>query len=656
MQSVFVICVTLLAGAFSSSAAEVKYSILARTGSPKDAEYPFGTGVGSKNQKILTNILSGEDYGNWDASYPDNETATVVSKNPDYFTIFDAPDDKKVAFVHLESPNPSQVYALGLDQSNDGSLTVRSSEPVDFSEWGGTWILCAGSISPWNTHLGGEEYEPDAKHLEEAKCLLESQCGEDSLEVLDQGASAVIGMLRYFDIYANNDTSIEDVRAVFNPYKYGYTIEVTPESGSNGKGSKWYTTGRSSQELAYIMPNNKTIYVTDDGTNVAFFRVEMDKPNDLSSTTIYAANLGQKSPESSDFSIEWVQLGSNTQKDLKAAIDSGIKFSDIFESVEPVNGTCEDGYKSINQGGDGQECLKLVAGQENIAAYLEARRYAAYLGATTEASKWEGFVYDPYTKQAYTSISDVRYGMEDFKKKGEDEPKYDVGGKNDIALPYNKCGCVFSLTFDDNYVAQNMNAALCGSPMEEDENGQACELDGISNPDNVNRFGKFILIGEDTDNHQNDYMWAWSPDTGKMTRVATTPYGSEVTGMEVIRGLNGGFTYLTLVTQHPYGETDIDQVSNEFSEGNEGYIGYWAIPASANEDDFVFNQVDVPMTQKEKSSLNVASLMAASDVPTPNSSGESVKSEESPPSSLSNFVGSSVYSAIAILFSSVFIF
>ena len=202
----------------------------------------------------------------------------------------------------------------------------------------------------------------------------------------------------------------------------------------------------------------------------------------------------------------------------------------------------------------------------------------------------------------------------------------------------------------------SMNAALCGSPMEEDENGQACELDGISNPDNLNRFGKYILIGEDTDNHQNDYMWAWSPDTGKMTRVATTPYGSEVTGMEVIRGLNGGFTYLTLVTQHPYGETDIDQVNNEFSEGNEGYIGYWAIPASANEDDFVFNQVDVPMTQKEKSSLNVASLMAASDVPTPNSSGESVKSEESPPSSLSNFVGSSVYSAIAILFSSVFIF
>ncbi len=36
-----------------------------------------------------------------------------------------------------------------------GKLTPKSLSPVSFSKWGGVWNLCAGSVSPWNTHLGG---------------------------------------------------------------------------------------------------------------------------------------------------------------------------------------------------------------------------------------------------------------------------------------------------------------------------------------------------------------------------------------------------------------------------------------------------------------------------------------------------------------------
>jgi hypothetical protein len=64
-------------------------------------------------------------------------------------------------------------------------------------------------------------------------------------------------MLRYFGLYANESTSLDEVKAVFNPYKYGYTIEVSPESATSGTGRKWFTSGRLSQELAYVMPNNK---------------------------------------------------------------------------------------------------------------------------------------------------------------------------------------------------------------------------------------------------------------------------------------------------------------------------------------------------------------------------------------------------------------
>ncbi len=126
--------------------------------------------------------------------------------------------DQKIGFVHLESPNPSSVYALAMTQAADGKLTVTNSEPVDFSKFGGTWILCAGSYSPWNTHLGGEEYEPDARYLEEAECLTSAECGDASLEVIDEnGFGGIISMLRYYGIYANESTTLDEVKSVFNP-------------------------------------------------------------------------------------------------------------------------------------------------------------------------------------------------------------------------------------------------------------------------------------------------------------------------------------------------------------------------------------------------------------------------------------------------------
>jgi len=332
--------------------------------------------------------------------------------------------DQKIGFIHLENPNPSSVYALAMTQAADGKLTVTNSEPVDFSKWGGAWVLCAGSYSPWNTHLGGEEYEPDARYLEEAQCFAAAECGDESLEVIDEdGFGKITDMIRYFGIYGSDSTSLDEVKSVFNPYKYGYAIEVTPNSATNGIGQKWYTSGRISFELPYIMPNNRTMYMTDDGTNVGFFYAEMDTPGDLSATTLYAAKLDQLSAENGgDFAMSWIKLGSNTQDALAEAIDGGVKFSDLFSTADvQENGECPPSFTSVNQGGDGQECLALVDGAGDLAAYLETRRYAAYLGATTEASKWEGFVYDPYTKKAYTAISDVRYGMEDSKKKGEDE-------------------------------------------------------------------------------------------------------------------------------------------------------------------------------------------------------------------------------------------
>jgi hypothetical protein len=58
---------------------------------------------------------------------------------------------------------------------------------------------------------------------------------------------------------------------------------------------KWFTLGRHSYELYLVMPDNKTVYSSDDGTNTAFYKFVMDTPGDMSSGSLYGAKLFQQS-------------------------------------------------------------------------------------------------------------------------------------------------------------------------------------------------------------------------------------------------------------------------------------------------------------------------------------------------------------------------
>ena len=68
-----------------------------------------------------------------------------------------------------------------------GELTPVKSKKIDFSDVNGLWIPCNGSFSPWNTHLGSEEYEPDARKFELVEFIrknpVESFCYSSILEI-----------------------------------------------------------------------------------------------------------------------------------------------------------------------------------------------------------------------------------------------------------------------------------------------------------------------------------------------------------------------------------------------------------------------------------------------------------------------------------------
>jgi secreted PhoX family phosphatase len=382
--------------------------------------------------------------------------------------------------------------------------------------------------------------------------------------------------------------TIDDFKNNFHPYLYGYPVEINVTDDGGYTVNKRMAMGRVAVELAYVMPDSKTVYISDDGENCGFFMFIADQANNLTAGTLYAAKWVQTSADNGGFAnIEWISLGHATQSEIRTAANQ-LNFSDIFETAEPnADGTAPAGFTSINAyDGDAaaHECLKLKPGMAKIASRLETRRYAAILGATVEFRKEEGITFDPDGKVLYVAMSEVARGMEDNKKNGTDNDKYDKGGPNHIKLPCNECGCVYAMditndtTIGSDYVAQNMYAVVCGIPTEYDGTSpyvnNTCDVDNISMPDNVTFITgyKTLIIGEDTGSgHQNDAIWSYNIEKGELTRIETTPYGSETTSPYYYPNVNG-WAYIMSTVQHPFGESDQDKLAD--ASDAKAYFGY----------------------------------------------------------------------------------
>ena len=69
--------------------------------------------------------------------------------------------DAKGAKMYGRLPAPVAVLTLDQDRAT-GALRLVKYHTVDASKAHGLWTTCGASLSPWNTHLASEEYEPDA--------------------------------------------------------------------------------------------------------------------------------------------------------------------------------------------------------------------------------------------------------------------------------------------------------------------------------------------------------------------------------------------------------------------------------------------------------------------------------------------------------------
>ncbi|MCZ8537323.1 DUF839 domain-containing protein [Paenisporosarcina quisquiliarum] len=487
---------------------------------------PAGTPIDAKGNPIVDN------------SVPDQ---------PSYF-VSDAPDSNSMIKIggkmyiisHYEydsvdnagnsiSGLPASMTLTQVDQNKKtGELTVNHAKKIDFENVNGLWTPCNGSTTDWGTHLGSEEYEPDARSFE------------------NPNSSSYKAVTNFANYYFGDKSKA-------NPYFYGWTPEISIDNQGETSVVKHYSTGRFSHEVMQLLPDNKTAIFGDDGGNTMMFMYVADKAKDLSAGTLYAAKFDQTSAENGGAGdLEWIKLGHATDDEVKAIIDKGTKFSDIFETADSPT----EGFTAIKtQASKNVEYLKIKPGMEKAAAFMESRRYGAMLGATSEFNKMEGIAVNKKDNKAYIAMSYQNGSM--LKEPGS--------VKDDIQLPERKSGATWQIDLDENkkdtngsgidseFVPAKMNAMIIGEDLKSpDAYGNTAAQDKVANPDNLDFSDDLntLFIGEDSSMHTNNFVWAYDIQTQKLSRILSVPVGAEATGLRAVDNAKNS-RYILSNFQHP---------------------------------------------------------------------------------------------------------
>ncbi|MCK6390643.1 MAG: alkaline phosphatase, partial [Azonexus sp.] len=379
-----------------------------------------------------------------------------------------------------------------------------------------------------------------------------------------------------------------------NPYRYGHMVEVTVAAEGSTRVAKHYSMGRLSFELGDVMADRRTVYFGDDGTDVIRAMYVADKEGDLSAGTLYAARWLQESGAGfGQARLQWIRLGHASDAEIEALIEGGIRFSDIWEVADAAAVAANPGqyvgFKPLFvYGGTGSRAgvryYRLKPGQAQAAAFLETRRYAAWLGATSEFTKMEGIAHSRAEGKQWTVMSYVRDGM--LAGNNGARPADDIrleGAAADL-----NCGAVYESQLRggqrdavgqpilSDLVAVDMRAVVSGARQPAGAKSgpfDTCDTEKPANPDNI-RYSeamRTLFIGEDSSNHLNNFVWAYSLDSKQATRIFSAPAGGENTGLNVYDNLNG-HAYILGNVQHPGAIEDLQHYPPAIREDLRGKV------------------------------------------------------------------------------------
>jgi len=449
---------------------------------------------------------------------PDGEVLTS-STNPDFNGVIDDGDDGYYVFTNWEN-RPGMVSRTQIKPDGNGGFDTVERMNVDFRDVEGTWVNCFGSVSPWGTPLSAEEnYEHTAR--------------EDWNNPEWDSASDVETLAEYLGA----DGNYEEVFP--NPYRYGYIVEFVDAKSESPTPVKQFTLGRSAHEVAEVMPDEKTVYTSSDGTGKGFYKFVADDAGDLSSGTLYAAKADADAgtdPNSVGFDLEWVELGSASNEEIESWI---AEYDDV---------TRADYTPGENSYITDEEIEAWAAGDadDDRVAFLETREAALAKGATMEFRKMEGISRKPdadpgdYLYMAMSAVAETMADEEgEIQLEGNDygaiyrmrmDYRYDVSRMEPIVTGGEDANICGGCPYDAN---PNSNSKACQScsfnPANEDsEDGGVSGManmassmaktgmtsldteNTIANPDNIRVIddGR-LIIGEDTGHHDQNMIWVF---------------------------------------------------------------------------------------------------------------------------------------------------
>jgi secreted PhoX family phosphatase len=498
----------------------------------------------------------------------DNPTVRGVKGNAVFAVVQFEYADMDLSGADMYGQLPSPIAVLTLDQDPaTGKLSLVSYANVDTSPAHGLWITCGASLSPWNTHLSSEEYEPDA-----TKAATDAQLRAYSQNLYGDPAKA-------------------------NPYHYGHLPEITVHPDGTGSVKKHYCLGRISHELIQVMPDQRTVLMGDDATNGGLFMFIADTAKDLSAGTLYVAKWNQTSSAGAgSATLSWIKLGHATSAEIEALADQ-LKAADIMDVI-PVSNTDTTqypGYQKIHFN-NSFNWVQIRPGMDKAATFLETHRYAALAGGSMCFTKLEGTTVNAKDKVLYSAMSQIVTSM--------------IRGNvhsTDIALDKAiSAGAVYALNLrggqqatdgsviDSEWVPVDMSApaALVGEDLATaDALGNTANVDKIASPDNLKFSEKLrtLFIGEDSGQHVNNFLWAYNIDTKTLSRVLSTPAGAESTGLHAVDEING-WTYIMSNFQHAGDWGSIHSkvqptldplVRANFKDGYGASVGYLTAEATA---------------------------------------------------------------------------
>jgi secreted PhoX family phosphatase len=141
-----------------------------------------------------------------------------------------------------------------IEKQKNGWVNLGPNANIDFAGVGGTYDNCSGAITDKGTILSAEEFPPAS-----------------NVELYKNGKGT-------------RDTS--DINGLKRWQNMGWIVEVDPVSKKALH--KIYGMGRFSHEGVCVMPDKKTVYLTDDDVPSVFFKYVCDKENEFTKGQLYA--------------------------------------------------------------------------------------------------------------------------------------------------------------------------------------------------------------------------------------------------------------------------------------------------------------------------------------------------------------------------------